>query len=74
MNEILQVLLEPHEIQERALLPKCHEQVQIAAFAAFTSPGEEVPGFFLAPEGRQQTHRLPNLVPPRWGWGILLSS
>lgn len=37
--EVLQILLEPHEIQQRTPFFEGHEQIQIAAFVAFT-PGK----------------------------------
>lgn len=42
INEILQILLEAHEIQERAAFSKGHEEVEIAVLASFTpSQGTE---------------------------------
>jgi hypothetical protein len=37
MNEVFHVLLQPHEIQERAPFRQCDQQIQIAFLVPFTS-------------------------------------
>ncbi len=65
VNEILQVLLEPHEVQERASFFKRHEQIEVTVAVVFI-PGqgtEDANG--SRPAGLDRPARVVLFVPAR---------
>jgi hypothetical protein len=49
VDEVLEVLLEPHEVQERAPFPERHEEVEVAVLSALTLAREPNTRTFRAP-------------------------